>query len=80
MPSNCKRFSIDLENRIYDDIAIRFNPRFDDEESQHPVVVRTLSHLNKTEKTEYSPFNRGQSFEIIILILETHLKVIIFLF
>ncbi|MBN3310500.1 LEG4 protein, partial [Amia calva] len=67
IPHHCNRFAVDLQCGEFEgtDIALHFNPRFED---WNMVVLNTFRNgaWEEEEQTEL-PFRKGESFELIII-------------
>lgn len=81
VPNHSGRFEIDVQDGPGvqpGNMQLHFNPRFDDPHTPEPVVVRTNRHCGgwgNEERHGGSPFRRGESFEIIILVEDSEFKV-----
>lgn len=80
VPPHSNRFSINLQNGPSDlpnEIALHFNPRFDDPYTGTAVVRTNRQHggWGSEERDGASPFHKGQNFEVLILVEPTEFKV-----
>lgn len=72
VPHHCRRFEIDLQSGPGvqpNDMALHFNPRFDDPNSPQPVVIRTNRQgggWGAEERSGHFPFAKGAPFDMLI--------------
>ncbi|CAF1078744.1 unnamed protein product [Brachionus calyciflorus] len=84
VPHQSGRFEFDIQDGPGvqpGNIQFHFSPRFDDSLSRDPVVVRNNRYFGSwwnEERHGGSPFRRGESFEVLILIDDSDYKVIQF--
>jgi len=81
VPPHSGRFEFDIQDGDSlhpGNIQMHFNPRFDDPYTPSPIVVRTNRHGGNwggEDRHGGSPFARGQHFNALILVEDSHFKI-----
>jgi len=81
VPPNAGRFEFDIQDggSLHPgNMQMHFNPRFDDPYTPSPIVVCTNRHFGNwgsEDRHNSSPFARGQRFDALILVEDSHFKI-----